>query len=91
MLISCLSSLHLCDWSLGRMYGWKYGRWRKESQCDSLFEKQAELFFDDANVLCRIIVNKIMEVEVVATKKDYGNRGFAKIMIIDSLKKPPKP
>lgn len=57
-LISYLNSLDLCDWSLGRMYGWKYGRWSKESQCDSLFEKQAELFFDDTNVLCGIVITE---------------------------------
>ncbi len=57
-LVSYLNSLHLCDWSLGRMYGWKYGRWSKESQIDSLFEKQVELFFDDSNALCGIIITE---------------------------------
>ena len=38
-LISDLNGLHRCDWSLGRLYAWKYGRWSRESQMDSLFEK----------------------------------------------------
>jgi len=58
VLVSYLNSLHLCDWSLGRMYGWKYGRWSKESQIDSLFEKQVELFFDNSNLLCGMIVTE---------------------------------
>lgn len=58
VLVSYLNSLQLCDWSLGRMYGWKYGRWSKESQNDSLFEKQAELFFNDSNDLCGMIVTE---------------------------------
>ncbi len=58
VLVSYLNSLHLCDWSLGRMHGWKYGRWSKESQNDSLFEKQAELFLNDSNDLCGIIVTE---------------------------------
>ncbi len=57
-LVSYLNSLYLCDWSLGRMYGWKYGRWSKESQNDALFEKQAELFFDASNVLCGVIITE---------------------------------
>lgn len=58
VLVSYLNSLHLCDWSLGRVHGWKYGRWSKESQDDSLFEKQAELFFDDFHALCGIIITE---------------------------------
>lgn len=58
LLVSYLNSLHLCDWSLGRLFGWKYGRWSKESQIDSLFEKQSELFFDDSNELCGIIITE---------------------------------
>lgn len=58
LLVSYLNSLHLCDWSLGRLFGWKYGRWSKESQIESLFEKQSELFFDDSNELCGIIITE---------------------------------
>ena len=58
LLVSYLNGLHLCDWSLGRLFGWKYGRWSKESQIDSLFEKQSELFFDDSNELCGIIITE---------------------------------
>ena len=57
-LVSYLNGLHLCDWSLGRLYEWKYGRWSKESQNDSLFEKQAELFFDGVDELCGIIITE---------------------------------
>jgi GNAT superfamily N-acetyltransferase len=70
-LVSYLNSMHLCDWSLGRIYSWKYGRWSKESQCDSLFEKQAELFFDDSNVLCGIIITENFgENYYILSKKD---------------------
>lgn len=58
LLVSRLGGLHLCDWSLGRLYEWKYGRWSKESQIDSLFEKQAELFFDGSDQLCGIIITE---------------------------------
>ena len=57
-LVSYLNGLHLCDWSLGRLYEWKYGRWSKESQNDSLFEKQAELFFDSVGELCGILITE---------------------------------
>lgn len=58
LLVSYLNSLHLCEWSLGRLFGWKYGRWSRESQIDSLFEKQSELFFNDSNELCGIIITE---------------------------------
>lgn len=55
-LVTRLNSEHLCDWSLGRMFGWKYGRWSAESQIDALFEKQAELFFNSAGELNGIVI-----------------------------------
>lgn len=57
-LVSALNAEHLCDWSLGRMYGWKYGRWSEESQIDSQFEKQAELFFDSSDELRGIVITE---------------------------------
>lgn len=57
-LVLSLNSMHLCDWSLGRLCEWKYGRWSKESQTDSLFEKQAELYFNDSDALCGIIITE---------------------------------
>lgn len=57
-LVTHLNSEHLCAWSLGRMFGWKYGRWSKESQIDSLFEKQAELFFNNAGELSGIVITE---------------------------------
>ncbi len=71
LLVSYLNSMHLCDWSLGRLYAWKYGRWSKESQIDSLFEKQSELFFDDLNKLCGIIITENFgESYYILSKKD---------------------
>jgi hypothetical protein len=71
LLVSYLNSLHLCDWSLGRLFGWKYGRWSKESQIDSLFEKQSELFFDDFYELCGIIITENFgESYYILSKKD---------------------
>lgn len=58
LLIGYLNGVCLCDWSLGRLFGWRYSRWSKESQIDALFEKQAELFFDSANALCGIIITE---------------------------------
>ncbi len=55
-LVIELNAKDECDWSLGRMYGWKYGRWSKRSQDDLMFEEQAELFFDDNDDLIGIIV-----------------------------------
>ena len=57
-LVAYLNSEHLCDWSLGRMYGWKYGRWSEKSQIDALFEKQAELFFYSAGELSGIVITE---------------------------------
>lgn len=56
--VSHLNSLHICDWSVGRLHGWKYGRWSRRSQDDSQFEKQAELFFDNFNHLCGILITE---------------------------------
>lgn len=61
-LISYLNGLHRCDWSLGRLHAWKYGRWSRESQMDCLFEKQAGLFFDGSGKLCGIVITE-----------DFGN------------------
>ncbi|MGN0477804.1 MAG: hypothetical protein ACI4GO_00070, partial [Hominenteromicrobium sp.] len=58
LLVSRLNGLHLCDWSMGRLFEWKYGRWSRESQTDCLFEKQAELFFDDSDQLCGIVITE---------------------------------
>ena len=57
-LVTRLNSMHLCDWSLGRLFAWKYGRWDKKSQDDLEFEKQAELFFDPLENLCGIILTE---------------------------------
>lgn len=59
-LVTYLNGEHLCDWSLGRMYGWKYGRWSAESQIDALFEKQAELFLDNTGELRGIVITDNM-------------------------------
>lgn len=57
-LVSDLNREHLCDWSLGRICGWKYGRWSRESQIDSYFEKQAELFSDSTGKLSGIVITE---------------------------------
>ena len=72
-LVSYLNGLHLCDWSLGRLYEWKYGRWSKESQNDSLFEKQAELFFDSVGELCEFSLLKISEITTTFFQRKIRN------------------
>ena len=57
-LVTYLNGEHSCDWSLGRMFGWKYGRWSEESQIDAVFEKQAELFFDNEGELRGIVITE---------------------------------
>lgn len=57
-LVTRLNAMHIGDWSVGRMYAWKYGRWSKKSQDDLEFEKQAELFFDDLENLCGIVITE---------------------------------
>lgn len=58
LLVEHLNGLSLCDWSLGRLFGWRYGRWSEESQIDSVFEKQAELFFDALDRVCGIVITE---------------------------------
>lgn len=71
LLVSYLNGLHLCDWSLGRLFEWKYGRWSKESQIDSIFEQQAELFFDVSDELSGIIITENFGVSYyILSKKD---------------------
>lgn len=53
-----LISQNIDDWSLGRLYAWRYGRWSKKSQNDEEFEKQAELFFDDTDHLCGLVITE---------------------------------
>lgn len=57
-LVTRLNLMHIRDWSVGRMYAWKYGRWSKRSQDDSQFEKQVELFFDAFENLCGIVITE---------------------------------
>ena len=71
LLVSHLNGLHLCDWSLGRLFEWKYGRWSKESQNDSLFAKQAELFLDGFDQLCgKTITENFGDNYYILSKKD---------------------
>lgn len=57
-LVTRLNSMHICDWPVGRIYAWKYGRWSERSQDDFQFEKQAELFFDAFENLCGIVITE---------------------------------
>lgn len=57
-LVTRLNSINICDWTVGRIYAWKYGRWSERSQDDLQFEKQAELFFDDLENLCGIVITE---------------------------------
>lgn len=93
-LVTYLNSEHLCDWSLGRMCGWKYGRWSEESQIDALFEKQAELFFNSAGELSGIVIIEnfgssyyilsIMNKELLCLMIDFlsGGGNFYKSYVI---------
>lgn len=44
------------NWTLGRLYSWRYGLWTPESRNPELFSKSAELFFDEAGVLLGFII-----------------------------------
>lgn len=57
-LVTRLNAIHICDWSVGRIYAWRYGRWDTKSQDDLQFEKQAELYFDKADKLQGIIITE---------------------------------
>lgn len=57
-LVTSLISQNVDDWSLGRLYAWRYGRWSEKSQNDGEFEKQAELFFNDRDNLCGIVITE---------------------------------
>ena len=56
--VAYLISQNVDDWSLGRLYAWRYGRWSEKSQNDEEFEKQAELFFNDSDNLCGIVITE---------------------------------
>lgn len=57
-LVTQLNSMHRCTWSVGRIYAWKYGRWSERSQDDVEFEKQAELFINEDDNLCGIVITE---------------------------------
>ena len=44
------------NWTLGRLYGWRYGLWTPESRNPEIFAKSAELFFDEDGVLLGFII-----------------------------------
>lgn len=44
------------SWTLGRLYGWRYGLWSPESRNPEIFCKSAELFFDDSETLLGFII-----------------------------------
>lgn len=93
-LVTSLNGEHLCDWSLGRLYCWMYGRWSRESQVDSLFEKQAELFFNNAGGLDGIVITEdfgnsyyllsIKNKELLSSMFDFLSKGgnFKKSCVI---------
>ena len=56
--ISFLNSIQIDDWLLGRLYAWRYSRWSEKAQDDLQFEKQAELFFDNSDNLCGIVITE---------------------------------
>ncbi len=43
-------------WTLGRLYGWRYGLWTTESRNPEIFCKSAELFLDDNETLLGFII-----------------------------------
>lgn len=44
------------DWTLGRLYAWRYGLWTPESRDPKLFSKSAELFLDECEQLQGFVV-----------------------------------
>lgn len=44
------------NWTLGRLYGWRYGLWTPESRDPKTFSKSAELFFDEDGILLGFII-----------------------------------
>ena len=58
IFITELNKKHVCEWSLGRLFAWMYGRWSEESQNAELFCKHAELFFDYTDVLCGLVITE---------------------------------
>ena len=44
------------DWTLGRLYAWKYGLWSEEARNPEIFAKSAELFFDENSRLQGFII-----------------------------------
>ncbi len=44
------------SWTLGRLYGWKYGLWTANSRDPEIFCKSAELFFDESEILQGFII-----------------------------------
>lgn len=46
-------------WTLGRLYGWRYGLWTLESRNPEIFSKSAELFLDENGVLLGFIIQEV--------------------------------
>lgn len=44
------------NWTLGRLYAWRYGLWTPEARNPEIFSRSAELFFDGDGVLLGFIV-----------------------------------
>ena len=57
-LVTGLISDGVDDWAVGRLYAWRYGRWGEKAQKDEEFEKQAELFFNNSDSLCGIVITE---------------------------------